>query len=106
MAKKNFTEKVTPFYQAVETQVTQDAQQMQDTQPVQDEYDARHTQGKAGMKAARINMAFSPANCEFIHVMAHAHKMTVTKYVNHLIEEERKRSADKFEQAKAFMNSL
>ena len=101
MAKKNFTENaVTPFDKAVEAEVTQEAQ------PAQDEYEARNTQGKAGMKATRINMAFSDSNYEFIDTMAHAHKMTITKYVNHLIEEERKRSADKYEQAKAFMDSL
>lgn len=100
MAKKTFTEQtVSPFYAQVEktTQAIQEAI---------DEYEARNTQGKAGMKAARINMAFSPANYEFMQVMAHAHRMTITKYVNHLIEEERKRSADKYEQAKAFMESL
>ena len=100
MAKKDFPKTVTPFYKAVEEGVTQEAQVVSDT------YDARNTQGKAGMKATRINMAFSPANYEFMQVMAHAHKMTITKYVNYLIEEERKRSADKYEQAKAFMESL
>lgn len=100
MAKKTFNNPVTPFYAAVEAEVTQEAQ------PAQDEYDARNTQGKAGMKATRINMAFSTANYEFIDVMAHAHKMTITKYVNHLIEEERKRSADKYQKAKDFMESL
>ena len=96
MAKKTFNNPVTPYYAAVEAEVTQEAQ------PAQDEYDARNTQGKAGMKAARINMAFSPANYDFIETMAHKYKMTITKYVNHLIEEERKRSADKYEKAKAF----
>lgn len=103
MAKKTFTETVTPFYKAVEAEVTQEAQETQDTS---EEYNARNTQGKAGMKAPRINMAFSPANHEFIVIMAHVHKISVTQYVNRLIEEERKRSADKYEQAKAFMESL
>ena len=101
MAKKSFTENaVTPFYKAVEAEVTQEAQ------PAQDEYDARNTQGKAGMKAERINMAFSPANYEFMRVMAGLHKMTLTKYVNHLIEEERKRSAELYQKAKDLMNNL
>lgn len=101
MAKKSFTENaVTPFYKAVEAEVTQEAQ------PAQDEYDARNTQGKAGMKAERINMAFSPANYEFMRVMAGIHKMTLTKYINHLIEEERKRSADLYQKAKDLMNNL
>ena len=100
MAKKTFTETVTPFYKAVEAEVTQEAQ---DTP---DEYSARNTQGKAGMKAPRINMAFSPANHEFIEIMAHVHKISVTKYVNRLIEEERKRSADTYNKAREFMENL
>lgn len=97
MAKKTFNNPVTPYYAAVEAEVTQDAQ---------DEYNARNTQGKAGMKAERINMAFSPANYEFMRVMAGIHKMTLTKYVNHLIEEERKRSADLYQKAKDLMENL
>ena len=100
MAKKDFPKTVTPFYKAVEEGVTQEAQ------AVSDVYEARNTQGKAGMKAARINMAFSPANYEFMQVMAHAHKMTITKYVNHVMEEERKRSADKYQKAKDLMDNL
>ena len=72
----------------------------------QEAYDARNTQGQAGKKADRMNMAFSPANYEFMRVMAGIHKMTITKYVNHLIEEERKRSADLYEKAKALMDNL
>lgn len=97
MAKKTFTENPTPFYKAVEAEVAQE---------VNDEYDARNTQGKLGMKADRINMAFSPANYEFLKVMAGIHKMSVTKYVNHLVEDERKRSADIYQKAKELMNSL
>ena len=100
MAKKTFNNPVTPYYAAIEAEVTQEAQ------PAQDEYDARNTQGKAGMKAERINMAFSPANYEFMRVMAGLHKMTLTKYVNHLIEEERKRSADLYQKAKDLMENL
>ena len=100
MAKKTFTEQtVSPFYAQVEKTT-------QAIQEVVDEYDARNTQGKAGMKAERINMAFSPANYEFLRVMAGIHKMTLTKYVNHLVEEERKRNADLYQKAKDLMESL
>lgn len=97
MAKKTFNNPVTPYYATIEAEVTQEAQ---------DEYNARNTQGKAGMKAERINMAFSPANYEFLRTMAGLHRMTITKYVNHLIEEERKRSADLYQKAKDLMNNL
>lgn len=98
MAKKNFTENaVTPFYQAVEAEVTQEAQGT---------YDARNTQGKAGKKADRMNMAFSPENYEFLRVMAGIHKMTITKYVNHVIEEERKRNTDLYIRARDLMKDL
>lgn len=71
-----------------------------------DEYDSTSTQGKKGMKLDRMNMGFSKENFEFMRVMAGLHKMSITKYCNHLIEEERKRSADIYEKAKDLMNSL
>ena len=80
-----------------------DVQQAQDTI---EEYDARKTQGKAGMKLERMNMGFSSENYEFLRVMAVIHKMSITKYVNHLIEEERRRSADLYNKAKDLMNNL
>lgn len=79
---------------------------LQNPQQAQDEYNASDTQGQKGKKAERMNMAFSPANYEFLRVMAGIHKMTMTKYVNHLIEEERKRSADLYQKAKDLMNNL
>lgn len=72
----------------------------------QDEYNAAATQGKKGMKLDRMNMGFSKENFEFMRVMAGLHKMSITKYCNHLIEEERKRSADIYEKAKDLMNNL
>ena len=78
-------------------------QQAQDTI---EEYDARKTQGKAGMKLERMNMGFSSENYEFLRVMAGIHKMSITKYVDHLIEEERRRSADLYNKAKDLMKDL
>lgn len=80
-----------------------EAQKAQDTI---EEYDARKTQGKAGMKLERMNMGFSGENYEFLRVMAGIHKMSITKYVNHLIEEERRRSADLYNKAKDLMKDL
>ena len=53
-----------------------------------------------------MNMGFSSENYEFLRVMAGIHKMSITKYVNHLIEEERRRSADLYNKAKDLMNNL
>ena len=79
---------------------------LQPTQQAQDEYDTRKTQGQKGKKVERMNMGFSPENYEFMRVMAGIHKMTITKYVNHLIEEERKRSADLYQKAKDLMQGV
>ncbi len=106
MAGKKFTEQAqqtSPYFEAVEASITQDTQE---AQPALDVYDARNTQGKAGLKAERINMAFSPANYEFIKVMSSFETMSLTKYVNHLVEEERKRSADKYQKIKDLKESL
>lgn len=70
------------------------------------EYEARNTQGKKGMKSNRMNMAFSAENYEFMRRMAGLHQMTITKYVNHLIEEERLRKADIIQKAEELTKDL
>jgi len=75
-------------------------------QDTQEEYDARNTQGKKGMKADRMNMAFSHENFEYVRTMAGLHKMTMTKYINRLIEEDRKRNTELYEKAKSLMEDL
>lgn len=74
--------------------------------PKETEYNAASTQGKKGMKKDRMNMGFTPENYEFLRVMAGIHKMTITKYTNHIIEEERKRNADLYIKARDLMNSI
>ena len=75
-------------------------------EPVTTEYDAATTQGKKGMKKDRMNMGFSPENYEYMRVMAAIHKMTITKYVNHIIEEDRKRNTDLYIKARDLMKEL
>lgn len=99
MAKgKGFdTKKEKPLYQELEEEVTQE---------VQDPYNSQDTQGKKGKKAERMNMAFSLSNYEFLRVMAGWEEVTITTYVNRIIEEERIRSADKYKQIKELKSTL
>lgn len=95
MAKGFNTKNEKALYQAVEEEVTQE---------VQDPYDSKDTQGKKGKKAERMNMAFSLSNYEFLRTMAGWNEMTITTYVNHLIEEERIRSAEIYKKIKDMKN--
>ena len=96
MAGKKFNTDVQPVFTDL----------MQNDQPQVDEYDAKTTQGKRGMKADRMNMAFSHENFEYMRTMAGIHKMTMTKYINRLIEEDRKRNSELYEKAKSLMEDL
>lgn len=96
MAGKKFKTDIQPVF----------ADLMQKDQPQAAEYDAKNTQGKRGMKADRMNMAFSHENFEYMRTMAGLHKMTMTKYINRLIEEDRKRNLELYEKAKSLMEDL
>lgn len=91
MAKGFNTKNEKALYQAVEEEVTQE---------VQDPYDSKDTQGKQGKKAERMNMAFSFSNYEFLRVMAGWEEVTITTYVNRLVEAERIRIAEQYKQIK------
>lgn len=64
------------------------------------------TSGKKGVKLPRINLAFTPANYEFIKIMAQVRGQNLTEFVNDVLKEARESHADIYEQAIAFRNSL
>lgn len=64
------------------------------------------TQGRKGCKAARINMAFSPENYEFIRVMSRISGQTLTDFTNNVIAKYREEHPEIFEQAKAIIEKL
>ena len=76
---------------------TYDTQQEHEVHHTQD---APNTQGRKGAKLPRINMAFSPQNLEYLRVMAGIHGMSITKYVNTLIERDREQNKETFDTAK------
>lgn len=98
MARKVInTEKEKGYYEALEEEVTQE---------VQDPYDSKDTQGKQGKKAERMNMAFSVSNYEFLRVMAGWEEITITTYVNRLVEAERIRIAEQYKKIKELKSTL
>jgi len=60
------------------------------------------TQGRKGCKAARINMAFTPENHEYIKLMAGRAGYTMTEYANGIIAKHREEHAEQYEAAKKF----
>jgi hypothetical protein len=70
------------------------------------EFSSAATQGKKGKKLDRMNMGFSPENYEYLRTMAGIHKMTITAYVNYIIEQDRKNNTDLYIKARDLMNSL
>ena len=69
-------------------------------QEEQETYSTQNTQGRKGEKLPRINMAFSPQNLEYLRVMAGIRGISITKYVNALIERDREQNGETFEAAK------
>ncbi len=78
----------------------------QEEQKKQEALEALKTQGKKGMKAGRINMAFTPSNMDFIRVMAAIQGMSMTQYVNAIIAQERERNGAAYEAAKQITKNL
>ena len=55
------------------------------------------TQGRKGCKMARINMAFTPENHEFIKKAARYKTMNLTEFMNHIIEQYREEHAEAYQ---------
>lgn len=64
------------------------------------------TQGRAGCKAHRFNMAFSPEVYNFITTMAKVRGESVTAFVNGILEKAMKDNAEVYQQAIKFKENL
>jgi len=64
------------------------------------------TQGRPGIKAARINLAFYPEQYEYVKVMAQVRGENITEFVNHIIEQSMIDNAAIYAQAKAFKKAF
>ena len=65
-----------------------------------------HTSGLKGVKLPRINLAFTPANYEFIKTMAQVRGQNLTEFVNDVLQQARENNADLYKQAIKFRESL
>ena len=82
------------------TPSAQEAYETSDTHSTSKEQDVPKTQGRKGEKLPRINMAFSPQNLEYLRIMAGIRGISITKYVNALIERDRAQNGETFAAAK------
>jgi hypothetical protein len=64
------------------------------------------TQGRAGCRAYRHNMAFTPENYEFIKCMARVRGQTVTAFVNDIVKKAIEDNAEIYQQALKFRDIL
>ena len=96
MSKKSFTD-LNPAMQFISRT---HAPSTHDTQEVQE---VQHTQGKKGQKLPRINMAFQTSNLEYLQLISRIEGMSMTQYVNRLIETDRANRADDIAAAKRIL---
>lgn len=64
------------------------------------------TQGRKGVKALRINFALDPENYDYIVTCSQACGMSMTKFINVIVEKSRERNLDLYEDAKEMQARL
>lgn len=67
--------------------------------------EARRTQGRKGLKMPKMNMSFTPSNMAYLKTMAGLNGMTVTRFVNHIIEQHASANAERYQKAKELMRN-
>ena len=116
MAKKDFSKiKTGSVYDAIAEATAEPAPQpiprrKTGTAPTQEEIDLARaqgkTQGRAGVKALRINMAFSPEVHDYIRIMARVRGQTLTQFTEAVFRKSMEENAGIYEQAKIFLDSI
>lgn len=100
---KGFKDKVSSV-QPVYSTIIESAHKAQHTQEVQEAPQAAlgvgNTQGRKGAKLPRINMAFSPQNLEYLRVMAALRGVSVTRYVNDLVDRDMAQNFEVYDTAR------
>lgn len=108
-AKKDFSSINVPsartVYSAIEQGThTKGQQTTASPQEQAERMEALQTQGRKGVKAIRINMAFTPSNHQFIKTMAKATGRSMTEFTNDVISAYRNEHPEFMEQAKGFLD--
>lgn len=88
---------------AQDVQHTQEVQEAPNPQPAQS---VGTTQGRKGAKLPRINMAFSAESLDYLRVMSALKGMSITKYVNDLVEQDRARNTETYDTAKHLTQTI
>ena len=122
MAKKDFTNINTNRVYSTIAEAT--AEPAQEAEEVQEEHKTRkerktyteqeaaeiiqsmNTSGRKGIKLPRINLAFSPANYEYIETMARVRGQNLTEFINYVIDQHRADHQDTYKKALEFRDSL
>lgn len=107
----NITEEQAPAAQEIQEAAEEPKKQYKQRKTyteaeAQEALESLQTSGKKGVKLPRINLAFTPANYEFIKVMAQVRGQNLTEFVNDILREARENHADIYEQAINFRKSL
>lgn len=90
-------------YKAQEASQEQLAAVVQEMQAHIEAQEARQTQGRKGFKMPRMNMSFTPSNMDYLKTMASIHSMSITRYLNHIIERHAEVNAARYQKAKEFL---
>lgn len=103
MSKKNISGAINKFFtEAPQVHEEQHTHDVHNTHDVQTSSKLQGTQGRKGQKLPRINMAFSNENMDYLRTMASATQTNVTAYVNMLVNQDRERNKERYEQAIMF----
>ena len=78
----------------------------QPAEPTPGVQDVHTTPGRRGENQQRINMAFSPENLDYMRTMAGLKGISVTRFVNDLIAQDREKNSAAYGEAKRLSGQI
>jgi hypothetical protein len=97
MTRKNFKSN-NPALAFIDTQDVQGAPNAQDVQGVPNAQDVPK-------KSSRINMAFTPSNLDYLRLISRIEGVSITSYVNNLVQQDKILKKEITEKAKNILNN-
>lgn len=99
----NDTQEAPKTRKAQEVPQEQLASMVQEMQEHIEAQEAQRTQGRKGYKMPRFNMSFTPSNMDYLKTMAGIQGMTITRFMNLIIEQHAEANAERYQKAKEIM---
>ena len=106
MAKEDFSQMFEAIADSTADKKTRGPRKTYNEQEAAEIMETMKTSGKKGVKMPRVNLAIKPSNYEYATTMSRVTGLSMTEFINSVIEDHKTQHAELYDKAIAFREQL